>query len=766
MSAQLFQHPSVTRRLRFCWLLIAYFAFSLSANGQDDYAVRLGAGHDIGSGIGYSDSFSTLEMFAPLAGNNDGLWFLDGRLMLNNETKGGGMFGVGQRTALSDQVVLGGNLYYDVRDTGRSTFQQLGVGVELLTDWFEIRSNYYSPNLADTRDELSPRLRGTNLFVNRAEVAMRGVDVEAGITLPAVFNTQSRLLGGIYHFEGSGAEDVTGWKARAEINLPRGITLDTTVQDDDVFGTTVIVGLAFRWAQPFKPLGPQPHYNPIAAFRTGRQSHISRSARDRLADPVERLQNIVVSTDEGEPAIDPATGNVLNILNVSASGSTNGDGSFENPFQTFAAALADPRAQNGIVYTPNGGDFAEDLTLVPGTRLLSNGPEQFVQTHLGLQMLPLSGVGLDVNNPTARITGDVTLADRNVVDGFGITGGIVGNGVNSTRLTRNRISNVLGNGVLLNGVNNSGSLIVIEGNVVTASGLNGININGSTVNADVLNNMVSDHTLGGVLISGDDYSGTISGNRAESNTLTGISVSATNSLSAAINNNTANENLLAGILVSGTGDFSGSITNNTTNGNLGTGNNQVGGITVITSSFTGNISNNTANMNLIPGIVVATNDFTGDIVSNSTSTNVLGGIGVAATTFNGNISDNTTTLSPVNGILLAVGQMDGAITGNNATANLLEGIQVFFGGANTSDVNFSNNILLGNNTGTEREVFFQNTGAGDVGLQLDGNNSLNQVTAGGFNFDLSNTGTGTLSIASPQQNLGSVGSSDGTVTLP
>lgn len=737
-----------------------------SVKAQDEYAVRLGAGHDIGSGIGYADSFSTLEMFAPLAGNNDGLWFLDGRLMLNNDTKGGGMFGVGRRTALSDQVVLGANLYYDVRDTGASTFQQLGAGVELLTDWFEVRSNYYSPDLADTRDELDSRLRGTSLLVNRAEVAMRGVDVEAGITLPAMLNTQSRLFGGMYHFEGSGAEEVTGWKARAEVNLPHGITVDTTVQDDDVFGTTVIVGLAFRWVQPFQPIGPQPRYQSVDTFRTGRRAHISRSARDRLADPVERLQNIVVSTDEGEPAIDPVTGGVLNILNVSAAGSTSGDGSFENPFQTFAQALADSRAQNGIIYTPQGGDFAEDLTLLPGTQLLSNGPEQFVQTHLGMQMLPQSGVRLDVNNPTARITGDITLADRNIVDGFGITGGITGNGVNSARISRNRISNLIGNGVLLDGVNNAGDRIEIEGNVITASGLNGINVDGTTVNVDVMNNVVSDQILGGVLISSVDYTGTISGNTANSNILTGISVSGSNSLAATITNNTANENLLAGILVSGTGDFSGSITNNITNGNQGTGAVQVGGITVVTSSFAGNISNNMANMNLIPGILVATNDFTGDIVANSTSTNALGGIGVAATTFTGNITDNTTTLSPVNGILLAVGQMNGAITGNNATANLMEGVQVFFGGANTSDVNFSNNVLLGNNTGTEREVFFQNTGDGTVNLQLIGNNSLNQVTAGSFNFDLSNTGMGTLSTAPPQRNLGTVGSSDGTVTLP
>ncbi|MDA1016645.1 MAG: inverse autotransporter beta domain-containing protein, partial [Planctomycetota bacterium] len=715
-------------------------------------------------GIGYSDSFSTLEAFAPLAdGGGDELWFADGRFMVNNATKGSGMLGFGRRVLLGDQWILGTNLYYDVRDTGLSTFQQLGGGIELLGDWFDLRGNYYMPGIADTRDELGNRFQGTRLLLDRAEVAMRGADVEVGVTLPPVFNTQTRIHAGLYHFGGSGAEDVNGWKARAEVALPGGFTVDATVNDDDTFGQTLIVGVAFRWLQAIRPAGPQPDYPGVRGFRNGYEPHISRSVRDRLAEPVERLQNIVVTIDDGTPAIDPATGQVLNILHVSNTG--NSDGSFENPYQTFAQALADPRAPGGIIYTPHGGTFTEDLNLVPGVHVLSNAPLQFVQTQLGQQMLPLSGVNPDLSNLPSRIVGNVVLADRNVIDGFAVTGGISGAGVRSANIMRNRISNNLGVGINLTAVDNAGDRIVIADNIFAANGLAGVTIDGTTVNADLQRNVADNQVLSGFIVTSQDFGGVVVGNRAESNLLTGISLSGTNTVSATVSNNVTNGNLVSGIFISNTDSFSGVISDNTANGNQGNGNNQAGGVSVFATNFTGNITGNSTNFNLVPGLLVVTTNFTGDVSSNTATTNVLGGLGIASTTFSGNISNNSTTTNLVNGMLLAVGQMNGAISGNTATANVLEGIQVFFGSNGPSTVGVTGNTLLGNNLGTSRDFFLQNTGTEAVTVEFSGNKSSNIVPAGEFNYDFSNTGAGSLTVV-PEKNDGGVGSSDATVAIP
>ena len=78
------------------------------------------------------------------------------------------------------------------------------------------------------------------------------------------------------------------------------------------------------------------------------------------------------------------------------------------------------------------------------------------------------------------------------------------------------------------------------------------------------------------------------------------------------------------------------------------------------------------------------------------------------------------------------------------------------------------NFLSGNNGGTASEVTVENAGTGTLTLTLTGNSSLNEVPDPGFNFDLINTG-GTLdsfTLLPNGINSGSVGSSDGSVTIP
>jgi hypothetical protein len=143
-------------------------------------------------GAGFNP-FVGFEGFVPLLqspGNN--LTFLEGRLLLstNNSTLGGNVL-LGHRfySSSSDRIT-GGYISYDNRDTGRSFFNQLGLGLENLGEDWDIRANAYIP-IGNTRQQFSETL--SNIFfqqnflqferVRQFEAAMTGFDAEVGARL-------------------------------------------------------------------------------------------------------------------------------------------------------------------------------------------------------------------------------------------------------------------------------------------------------------------------------------------------------------------------------------------------------------------------------------------------------------------------------------------------------------------------------------------------------------------------------------------------------
>jgi len=177
-------------------------------------------------------------------------------------------------------------------------------------------------------------------------MAMLGGDLEVGAVLPEIMGTQSRLLGGVYYFDGDGEEDVRGWKARLETHWTASFSTDVALYNDDVFGTTVMVGIGFNiQGESFSPCAPR-----INFVRRGSLRHITNVAADRLAEPTYRQPGIAVRTGAYRASLD---GSPLQIIHV-VEGATGGNGSFERPFGSLDQAMA--VAQSGqIVYTPYGG---------------------------------------------------------------------------------------------------------------------------------------------------------------------------------------------------------------------------------------------------------------------------------------------------------------------------------------------------------------------------------------------------------------------------
>lgn len=427
------------------------------------YVQRFGVAERIGDGLGYQDSYTTFEFFTPLRGDGRGeMLFGDMRMIARNDgTLGANVGGIYRVYNETFNRIFGVNAYYDHRvDDLTHIFQQAGLGVESLGPFVDLRANVYIPDVGATRGGVPNRFVGNILIVNRDIVAMPGVDCEIGGRLPALFGVQGSVYGGFYHFDGRGTRNATGWKARAQVEWTENVYVDAQYQDDDLFGQTFSVGIALRYRHRWLPPTVQAERPMDHMFWRRPGQTDPRDIAYRLSEPVERLQNIVL-TSEPQIARD-STGAPLNFLHVVPGAA--GVGTFEDPYGTLGAALADAAAGNSVIYTPQGGAFTENVTLVTGAQVLSNGPIQRVSTTLGRQRLPFSGRSVDLTNlPT--LVGNVDMADDSRFSGFDVTGQVTATGVMNWRIDNSVIENPAGDAIVLTGVN-SGTL----DNVIVSSG--------------------------------------------------------------------------------------------------------------------------------------------------------------------------------------------------------------------------------------------------------------------------------------------------------
>jgi hypothetical protein len=160
---------------------------------------------------------------------------------------------------------------------------------------------------------------------------------------------------------------------------------------------------------------------------------------------VYRRQNIVLKEESPRPAT--FGGAPLNFVHVVPGGA--GDGTFENPYGTISTAMLDPLAGSGVVYTPYGGTFTENVTMTAGSTLFSNGPRQFVNADFGSVPLPFSGANGSLTALPSTIVGDVTLADNTVLNGFDVQGGVSGTNVLGVSLANNRVASSPGDAIRL-----------------------------------------------------------------------------------------------------------------------------------------------------------------------------------------------------------------------------------------------------------------------------------------------------------------------------
>jgi len=647
------------------------------------YAIRFGAGHSIGDGVGNRSGYTTFDALMPLweeAG--DGLVFGNTQVHVDNFGKPALNTGLAVRmlTGTDELAVFGVSTWYDYRTSpvGEHDFHQLSFGLEYLSTWFDFRSNVYIPDVTEDRKPLQNRFVGNRLNIDRAEIAMAGVDVEIGTVLPAVAGVQGRLIGGGYHFEDSDVRSATGWRYGGELAAHESLTANVTVSDDDVFGTTVVFGLMVHsLTELAKPVGSG-RYPPIHSFRRGPESHLSMGPADRLAEPVRRMRFIVTGVDDGVAAIDPATMSPYTFLH--AEPGAGGDGTFENRYGSLTAAMADSRAGDSIVYTPLGGTFTEDVTLADGTRLLSNAVSHTLETQFSPVVLPFSGVGQD-SSRAARIVGDVTVANNSELDGFDITGEVFGDAVSNVLIQRNRITNLGGPGVSLTSIANSTpTSLTIRDNEITDGATEGIALSGADVFADVSGNTANGTTMAGLAVVAANFTGTIESNNFRSGAGRGINIELTGEFQGDLLTNNISNNAAEGIRINASA-FSGqgSQANARIEGNVAS-ESDIGIRLLTTGLMAADITDNVANGTDSFGLFLNANSFPGNISENEFSDGSGRGVDVATTTgvdFSGSLSGNTANGNAGDGIHVeTLSDFSGALTNNTTSGNGGNGIHV------------------------------------------------------------------------------------------
>lgn len=409
------------------------------------YRPHFGYRYEAGDTIGRIGGLSSFDAFFPLLEGYDSDWlmFLDARLLLGDDNHNlGSNVGVGARQYIPEiERTIGTYLYYDTRDAGYATFDQVSGGIETLGDIWDARLNWYVPT-GQTRNEYATTHTDTGgysfighylvggTFTRYYQAAMKGLDMEAGAKFYSNDYMDLRAYAGWYHFQAKGSQQAWGWKSRVESRISDMVSLNLSVQNDRVFDTTVNFAVGIQWPS-------------ISGLRGGPKSDLK--AWDRLGESPERLRTIVVDNQKiedpnGGLVIDPTTGLPYFFMHVATGG--NSDGSYEDPYATLAAAFADPRTQAGnvVVYDHRTGMETGNFILAGNTQVLSEGPNQFLNSTIGSIKLPGSGTGMN-----SQVTGSFTLYNGSVLSGFDITStissSILALGAGNIRVANNTITN-------------------------------------------------------------------------------------------------------------------------------------------------------------------------------------------------------------------------------------------------------------------------------------------------------------------------------------
>lgn len=544
--------------------------------GSNTFVPRVGARYTT-EGAGF-DPYFTIEGFTPLQQTPSRfLTFSEGRLLIftPNGTPLGANVTVGHRfLSPSGERIFGGYLAYDNRNTGSASFNQIGAGLESLSDKLDFRVNGYLP-VGNTRSLLGTTSTG---FVSQGgllqfdrvqtfQEAVPGFDAEVGTRIANLGDTGSlRGYAGLYYYGGN--VETVGFRGRLLARPTELISLGLTLQNDSRFDTRLVFNVGVNFPS------------------SGAKGSAPNSLIDRLGDSPERVATITVDDQTTRQVLTPTlSGMAQRVRFVDL-----GNGSLGTIQEALNVAQANETIFVGPDAAGNSG-FNLATAQFDDVKLLGVSSPQTLQFDQGsIALQPTSS-----NRPA--INGNVTLGNRNTLSGFAIGGavtlmgnditltnatinpagsgrGISGTGINNVTIQSSTVTNALGEAIYLENVTGA---VAIRNNEITntvadafTEANDGIAINNNTgvSNLTIAGNTVTNTGQNGinVLLAGDAQStAQIDGNTI-SGTNTGIIIPLSGNAqeTLAISNNTINNVAGNGILVlpDGTSRLNLSVTGN------------------------------------------------------------------------------------------------------------------------------------------------------------------------------------------------------------
>ena len=469
----------------------------------------------IGTRIGESAE-GYLDILQPILSGENSLIFLNPKLSGSDNDEEEISIGLGARLLIPDHgVIFGANIFYDERRTSRdNTFDQIGAGVEMLTEWVDARANYYWPEdkqrEIDRRGETDVDRQSFNFLSDiyaqqhqllqdqtlrtvttttsrefvRYEAPLEGFDAEVGIRLPGLPEwLETRVFGGYYKFRGDFTEDIKGVRGRLEVRALPALFLDAEVYEDKkLTGSDYFVGA--RVNVPFDLANLARGRNPFAGItddvKAGRREFRERMSEMIIRDPHVRIhesgfmEDVAVRDVKTEVRGSSQTLLVLDDVNfVDNQSAGPGDGTAENPYPTVQQGVDNVFGLKNVYVFPGAGPYRENIVIAEnGVQLLGSGKgiQGFGGKVFGGAIYPvLDGNVAGVNSPVIRVFGDDVLiqgfdiarspggANPGAIDflGYGINVdriGILAENANNLNVMHNRFRDqVLGMTVLMDG---------------------------------------------------------------------------------------------------------------------------------------------------------------------------------------------------------------------------------------------------------------------------------------------------------------------------
>jgi len=411
------------------FLSIIFFSAQLPVSAQDEpltdqqleteyeRALERARGRlTLGTRIGES-SEGYLDILQPIFGGENGLLFLNPKLSASDRDEEELSIGLGTRLLLPDlNVILGANVFYDERRTKNdNSFDQVGAGVEILTEWVDARANYYWPEdkqrKIDSTSETSVDSQSSsslsdiyaaqhqllqNQFsrtttttttreFNRYEAPLEGYDAEIGLRLPYLPAwLETRLFAGYYKFDGDYTDDIKGVRGRLEVRALPALFIDAEVYENkDLTGSDYFVGA--RLNVPFDLVNLARGRNPFEGFqdnfKAGRREFRERMSEMVMRDPHVRIHESGFIEDESLRQVKSETRSSSETLvvldDVSFVNNSNGgaeDGTAENPFNTVQEGVNGAFGLKNVYVFPGAGPYNENVVISEnGIQLLGSG---------------------------------------------------------------------------------------------------------------------------------------------------------------------------------------------------------------------------------------------------------------------------------------------------------------------------------------------------------------------------------------------------------